>query len=284
MSTFRPVFVIGAARSGTKLLRDLIAGHPAVERVPYDVNYIWRLGHESLNHDELLAQDLTPHQAERIRKQIAKYHSDSPLLVEKTVSNCLRVPYVKTVFPEGRLIHLVRDGRDVVESTYRQWSAPPDWRYITRKALSYPLLDAFGYASSYAWSIFRKQISRDKSSSGTWGPRYRGIEQDLSDKSVLEVCAIQWSRCVQAATEDLARLPADEQLTVVYEEFVDDPETNMARIANFLALDSVPFAAVLDGTTVSRENVGKGGRTLDRQQLDVIMPYIEDSLQMLNYA
>src|SRR4051812_20775701 len=43
-AAFQPVIVIGAARSGTKLLRDSLATHADVARVPYDVNYVWRFG------------------------------------------------------------------------------------------------------------------------------------------------------------------------------------------------------------------------------------------------
>ena len=40
------VIIIGAARSGTKYLRDVLATAPNAARVPYDINYIWRYGSE----------------------------------------------------------------------------------------------------------------------------------------------------------------------------------------------------------------------------------------------
>jgi hypothetical protein len=49
------VFVIGAARSGTKFLRDVIGASPYAAVVPYDVNYVWRGGNEGFPDDALPA-------------------------------------------------------------------------------------------------------------------------------------------------------------------------------------------------------------------------------------
>ena len=41
-----PIVLIGAARSGTKILRDALATALGVPQVPYDVGYVWRYGNE----------------------------------------------------------------------------------------------------------------------------------------------------------------------------------------------------------------------------------------------
>ena len=63
-----PVVLLGAARSGTKLVRDSLALDAHIARVPYDINYVWRFGNEELDHDELDAASLTPGVAARIRE------------------------------------------------------------------------------------------------------------------------------------------------------------------------------------------------------------------------
>jgi hypothetical protein len=188
------------------------------------------------------------------------------------------------MYPEGKYIHLVRNGNDVIESAYRQWIAPADWRYIIQKALSYPLTDAFGYASSYAWGLLRKKISRSRMGGVTWGPRYRGIDEDLSDKSILEVCAIQWDRCVQAASSDFSALPSGKVMTIMYEEFVQKPFRNMIHIAKFLDIDPTPYRSVVERATISRERVGLAEQVLEEEELAVLRPYIENSMRLLNYA
>jgi hypothetical protein len=281
-NAIHPLIIIGAARSGTKILRDIIATHPDVDRVPYDITYIWRLGNESHPDDELRPEMLTPRIGERIKRQIFKYHQEAPFLVEKTVGNCLRVDYVDAVFPQARFIHLVRDGRDVVESVYRQWLSPPDWRYIMEKARSYPLFDAWRYAGKYLLNIVRRSSASSRKTS-IWGPRYRGIEQDASQKTVEEVCAIQWVNSVRKATEAFRRFPADRLLSVRYEDFVNRPELELARVAAFAGLDPGPYRDPLCSGRVSKDNIGKGFRSFDSEQRRLVMEIIGDTLVALDY-
>jgi len=281
---YQPLILIGAARSGTKLVRDLVAEHPAVDRVPYDINYIWRLGNEKLAHDALSPDLLTPQIKQRIFRNFEAYSSGAPFLIEKTVSNCLRVPYVRAVFPDVRYIHLVRDGRDVVVSAYRQWIAPPNWRHILKKAMSFPLTEASGYALSYAGNTFRKLVTRDKGAVGAWGPRYEGIDKDIASKSLLEVCAIQWARSVEKALHDLNSLPAGQVLSIRYEDFVRSPGSYLEKVAQFVEIDPAPYSGGVNLATVSQENVGKGFRNLSAKQMAAILPHIENALSLLEYT
>ncbi len=279
---FQPLLVIGAARSGTKMVRDLIAKHPAVDKVTYDINYVWRLGNESIPHDELSPETLNPRIRQRIHNHFERYSSGASFLIEKTVSNCLRVPYVNAVFPGASFIHLVRDGRDVVESAYRKWTAPPDWHYIWKKVRMFPLMEAPGYALSYAIDTFRKIVVRDDDDQSTWGPRYEGIDEDVASKDLLEVCAIQWACCVEKAVGDLSNLSGDRVLTMRYEDFVRCPREHLEEIARFIGLPPHPYLD-LSLEMVSQDNIGKGHRKLDEEQETLIMPHLEGALSLLEY-
>lgn len=279
---YRPLFVIGAARSGTKLIRDLLGSHPLVDEVPYDINYVWRFGNENVAHDQLSPATLTSRMRRRIVRHLARYSSGAPFLVEKTVSNCLRIPYVNAVFAEAEFIHLVRDGRDVVESAFRRWLAPLDWRYVLGKAMTFPLRKAPGYALSYVWTGLRKSIYSNRGDVGTWGPRYKGIDEDVSSKGILETCAIQWARCVDRALRDLRTLPGDRVLTVRYEDFVREPRSHLTTIVEFVGLPSAPYANA-DLSKVTQDHIGKGRRRLSHEQMDDIRPHIEGVLSELRY-
>ena len=284
MASFQPLILIGAARSGTKLVRDLVAEHLAVDKVPYDINYIWRLGHEHIPHDELSPEMLNPRIQQRIRRSFERYSSGAPFLIEKTVSNCLRVHYVCAVLPKAKFIHLLRDGRDVVASAYRQWIAPTDWRYILQKARTFPLTEAFGYALSYAGDVFRSLLVQDKKRFGTWGPRYAGIDEDVAVKELIEVCALQWARCVERALRDLNSLPSEQVLTIRYEDFVRNPRNRLETIAQFAGIDPAPYSENAILATVSQENIGKGSRNLSAEQMALIRPYIQDALSLFKYT
>lgn len=277
---YQPIIIIGAARSGTKLVRDLIASHPLVEKIPFDVNYIWRIGNESLTHDEIPPEGVTPKISARIRKYFESSRHGKPFLIEKTVSNCLRVAAVHKVFPEAKFIHLYRDGWDVIESAYRQWMAPPDWRYILSKTMKYPLFMAFGYASSYAAKTLRQMLGRNHASISPWGPCYRGIYDDLETKPVLEVCAIQWSRCVKSSVKDLWVIPHTQVYHLRYENFIHNPQGMLIEIADFIGYDPGPYLNHV-AQSVSSANIGKGLRALSDEQRQLIESYVLDTTPLL---
>lgn len=282
-ASFQPVFLIGAARSGTKLLRDLIACHPAVERVPYDINFIWRLGNESCAHDELVSADATPEIAARIRSRLAAFADGAPLLIEKTVSNSLRIPFVQAVFPEAKYIFLFRDGRDVVESAYRQWTRPPDWKYLLRKAATFPFLDAPGYAWKYFLGLLGRKRSDGRRSS-TWGPRYEGIDRDVASKELIEVCALQWTRSIGKALAALDRLQATQVMSIRYEDFVCRPQLHLTEIAAFLDIEPGPYRRRGIFGEVTTGNIGRGWRQLAPAQREAAMSVIRTTLNRLGYA
>lgn len=280
-NVFLPVIVIGAARSGTKLIRDTIASHPDVSKIPYDINYIWRYGNEKLPHDEILPKLLTDKSASKIRLYFDRSSSGKQILIEKTVSNCLRIPYVQKVFPQAKYIQLIRDGWDVVESSYRQWIAPPDWRYIIQKMRAYPLLDAFGYATRYGQNLLRKLVFPRNGTTSSWGPRYAGIDDDIRSKPLIEVCAIQWAYCASKAFHDLAKLPMTSVYTVRYEEFVHHPSEVLTGIADFLGIDSNPYLSN-NQLGISTENIGKGRREISLEQCYQVRGYIEQIDNLIN--
>lgn len=144
------VIVIGAARSGTKFLRDILAAGAGVAVVPYDVNYVWRIGVGSAPDDCLEPAQLTDRQRRFIRSTLPALAHMKPgeILLEKTVSNTLRVAFVEAVLPQARYVHLIRDGRDVTESAMRLWQAPPSWGSLIDKFRNMPLAN-FGYAAQF---------------------------------------------------------------------------------------------------------------------------------------
>lgn len=280
--SYTPLIIIGAARSGTRLVRDSIALHPAIDCVPYDINYIWRLGNEGLPHDQLSPFDLTMNQRTRITQALDHYIAGAPILIEKTVGNSLRVPFVSAVLPEARFIHLIRDGLDVIESAYRQWTASPDWRYIAQKARAFPITQAFSYATDYARTTIQKLVARDEEYVGTWGPRYKGIQSDLVTHDLLEVCTIQWLRCLERAMFDLNDMPAEAVLTIRYEDFVRAPLPCLERIADFIGVEPADeWQSELDSISVA--NIGKGSQNLVPKQMALILPIIDGTLKKLGY-
>jgi hypothetical protein len=273
----QPIIIIGAARSGTKFLRGLLGAHPDCHAIPYDINFIWRLGHQQAPDDALSTEDYTPRDIAHIRQIIFRMAKVDPAdrgyLIEKTVSNTLRVPLVHHIFPEARFIHLVRDGLDVVESAYRTWQEPPQIGYLFQKLRYFPL-SSYRYALWYVGNMIRGRLSR-KQDAPIWGPRYPGIAEDVRTKDLLTVCARQWAICVQMAHESLAKLPQDSQTTVRYESLVTEPET-MARLCEFIGVEPEPVLTAHQIQT-RKDCIGKGNAGLTEAQVAHIYPIIEGS-------
>lgn len=234
----QPIILIGAARSGTKFLRDVLASSNQAKCVPYDVNYVWRFGNEKHDDDALPLEKLDDRKRQFIRKtlkSLAKIASDDEqtVMVEKTVSNTLRLPYVHAVYPNARYIHLIRDGRAVTESAMRLWQAPPDWGALLKKLREMPLSN-FDYAFWFATNQIKGLFSK-KDGGKVWGPRYVGIDEDVANLPLLDVCSLQWVNCVTSTLDALADIPPEQVKTIRYEDLVRD-EQALRDLCDFLGL------------------------------------------------
>lgn len=276
----QPVVIIGAARSGTKFLRDVLAASPSAQAVPYDVNYVWRYGVPHGVDDDLDAASLTPAQRRFIPKtlyKLARIRPGSDLhLIEKSVSNGLRIPYVDAVLPDAHFVHLIRDGRDVTESAMRLWQAPPDWGALRTKLAGMPLAN-IGYVAWFGWNTLKGLFSK-RQGGKVWGPRYPGIEADAATLPLAAVCARQWRASVETARRDLAALPADRVTEIRYEDLVSGPEA-LARVITRAGLGGAEIIEATRAAKVRADTAGKW-RALPEDQrqaiLDVVGPVVQD--------
>lgn len=256
MNTVRPIIVLGAARSGTKLLRDALGEAADVAPVPYDINYVWRVGSEDVPHDQLdptRAARASPYIRRKVQ-EISKAARMGRRPLEKTVSNALRIPYVLRVYPEAQFVWLVRDGRDVTESAMRCWTQPPTSSDLAFKLRAFPFARNTRYAVKYAHRWVVQRLSDDGQVS-SWGPIYPGMAEDVQRLPLAEVCALQWSRTVEAYLTHRRLLPAD-TIEVRYEDLVQDPMDQLGRLADALHIGDFRAVELAAGRVVSG-NVGK---------------------------
>ncbi len=266
-----PIVILGAARSGTKMIRALVAAHENMRAVPYDVNYIWKYGNQNSPHDALDPASLSPRIERFIRRQLLRSAglsaSDEGCLVEKTVSNILRVPFVSAVLPDARYLVLIRDGRDVIESAQRCWRERPNLMYLLNKCRSFPWLSCLSYGMSFAKSTLRRLASRSQSPA-TWGPLYPGIQNHVASLPLVQVCAHQWRSCLDHYEMYRDLIPADRRLEIRYERLVREPQPEIDRIADFLgiAADRMQRHAA---DTLRPDNVGKHSTLTSDERADI---------------
>lgn len=270
MSALQPIVLIGAGRSGTKFLRDLMHSHASIQRIPYDVNYVWRTGNESHPDDEIPPDRLSTRSMRSIRRQLQSLgdkgsaRPDARFLVEKSVSNTLRVDLVDAVLPEARYVEVVRNGYAVTESALRNWRAPADRSYLLGKLRYFPWTN-YRYAAWYLASQFRR-----RSTVPVWGPRYRGIDDDVRALPLATVCARQWRRCVERSEHQLSSLDPERVLRLRYEDLVGERHDECLRdLAAFLDVDPKPLQVEWDRTAVVG-NDEKWRSGLDDEELNLI--------------
>jgi hypothetical protein len=272
-----PVIIIGAPRSGTNMLRNVLTRLPSIGTWPCDeINYIWRHGNVRYRSDEFTANMATPSIQRYIRNQfgkLAKRHRFNTV-VEKTCANSLRVGFIDRVLPEARYIYIVRDGIDTVASARKRWKATLDLPYILKKARYVPLLDLPYYATTYLANRIYRLLSNEKRLA-FWGPKLDNMDFLLANHSLEEVCAIQWRRCVDSAEQNFSTMAPEKVVRVRYEDFVTQPGAELARICNFLGLDITAVDQKLALEGVSTKSVGKGSAELGSDLVHRITPYIE---------
>lgn len=283
---YLPVVIIGAGRSGTNMLRDILTQLPGIGTWPCDeINYIWRHGNVREPTDEFAPHMATDSVRRFVRCAFDRLAAKRGLthVIEKTCANSLRVGFVDRIFPDARYVYLVRDGRDVALSAAKRWTAPLDLRYVLRKARFVPPVDVPYYASRYFWSRVYRLFSGEKRLA-SWGPRFEGMPETHREHSLIEVCGLQWRRCVERSDEALTQIGASRVYRLCYEDLVARPADQVQRLADFLGV-AIPQQRVLKLTNdVSSRSVGNARKRLDAAAMTSLEDLLADTLREHGYA
>jgi hypothetical protein len=281
----RPVIILGAARSGTKLLRSVIASHPGMVAIPHDINFIWKYGNYRVRHDELTPANVTPRSAAFIRRFFERFRQGRAdiRVVEKTVSNTIRVDFVRTIFPSCQFIHLVRNGLDVSVSSMFQWQEKLDSGEVLDKLKYFPVRALPTYGVQYALTYLSRTLSGEKRVS-SWGVRLKDLDALVRRYSLLEVCGLQWSRCVEHTVNALTAVPETDKLEVHYELFVQKPVEEIERILAFLGLEMSDEVVYYIKDTVRVDQIGKWKSQLQPDALEMLLAQISGTMQQLGVS
>ena len=267
----RPVFVLGAPRSGTTLLYRVLRVHRELAHWrPSEAHEVWELDyHPALRGWEsnvLTEADLNEEAARRIHRSFYLVAGDGRRFVDKTPRNTLRVPFMEALFPDARYVFLRRDGRENVNSLINAWRSPRYRVYRLPEPHSIPGADP-------SWWKF---------------VLYPGWREDTSGPLEV-VCAKQWALSNRYALESAGAAPPERWIDVGYEDLVDDPAAVVANILERLELP--PDAGVrraAEGVRSTPVNVvtpperGKWKRE-NPQEIARIEPLIESEMKRMGY-
>lgn len=282
---YSKVLIIGAPRSGTNILRDILTKKAQLKTWPCDeINYIWRYGNAYHPNDVLKTKNLTPEIKLFINSafdNIAK-KTNAQFILEKTCANSLRVPYVNKILPDAKYLFIRRNGFDAISSAILKWQSSPDLKYILKKAKYVPIKDIPFYSSKFFLNSLHKFFSKEKRM-GFWGPRFENCDKILNNYSLIETVAFQWRECINKGFNDLRNIPNKNFLEIEYDDFVLRPNENVQNIYNFLEIDINKEMISSITKSVRKNSIGLGLKSLKSSEIDLINPIVEKTMKFFNY-
>jgi hypothetical protein len=245
-----PVFVIGAPHSGTGLLAAALKRSPGFH-MTLGQRFVAPVLH-AFARTPALARDRPGAAATVLRDALAQgwqvspgsclacspqcreaggITGSGPCVAERAITRygdaspglLYSVDWLLDAFPDARLVQVIRDGRDVVaamlsDDTARAWFRPGFVNLDGEAA--HPLLGLEGPADRARWAA----------------------------ASLTARCALHWRGSARLAARLRDRLPADQLITVRYEEMIAAPQTVARAMSGFLGAKVVPVAAAVAGT------------------------------------
>jgi hypothetical protein len=249
----------------------------------YEPVSLWLYADPGRSHDEFDEKDATDKVKRYIRNEFLKYQQqhEGRIIVEKTPHNILRIPYVRAIFPEAHFLYIVRNPLSFVSSVELKWRQPATRKRIVKRLKFTPVAQLHHYLKRLLTQLWNNRILRRKYLS-IWGPRYKGIEEDLKTGNLMAVIARQWSRSSSKAEKDLARFKDGEVLRLRYEDFVQHPISDMQRIFAHCGLQMTGEMAKTVKETVKTDRILKWQR-FEPNVLAQIIPELHDEMERHGY-
>jgi hypothetical protein len=242
----RPVFVLGAPRSGTSVVARSIGRLPGF----VDLGELkpWKAAIPRLY---ALPEEDAARELRRALEAIRRYGLVRRLrAVEQSPETAFVLPAVVRAYPQAAVVHMFRDPRDVVASLLQK-----GWLRAGR-----PGHDDVG--SPYGHHV------------RFWVEPERAAEFDRADEA--RRAAWAWRRYVSAA-----RAAPGSTLEVRYEELATDPAAACEPLAAHLGTDPVLLAREFSG--MHAESVGRWRRNLAAEQVAEVEAEAGELLEELGY-
>ncbi len=225
-----PLFIVSAPRAGSTLLFNTLS-HFAD---------LWTIGEESheliegiealhpsthnFSSNRLTEVDALPHISAALQKRFAqelqdrdgRAYLDLPLkqrpnkirFMEKTPKNALRIPFLKSVFPEAVFIYLYREPTENISSMMEGWRS--------RRFIAYRDLPGWPFKE---WSFLLPP---------GWS--------SLQNRSLMEIVAYQWRAANSYILDDLQALPKSSWCLVRYSDLISKPKQTISQVSQFAGL------------------------------------------------
>lgn len=279
----RPIVVVGAPRSGTTLMGELLAAHPALAHVE-EPRLTWRYGNDSKS-DMLRPEDARPEVCRFIRQRFASavQQGGKQRLIEKTPSNSLRMEFVERVLPGCLFVHIIRDGVESSLAIRRFWQQHA--RGVKPRKLWERLREMNPRQFPYYGKEFVRRVMPKPLAAlvkqPVWGPRIPGIDSLLKELELIEVCALQWRTCVETACHYGRTLPADRYMECRLEEM---SPALLKSVHEFCQLEPSPEVEAAFARDFDAGQTRHRRAEASAEDVELIHKWTETTLKWLGYS
>ena len=179
-------FLLGFYRSGTTLLEQVLEGHPDIVTLE-ERDCLARLGERYLTSEENFHALATMNNEALAQARVEYWRgvqshgirTSGKIFVDKHPLNTIKLPLIRKLFPDARIIFALRDPRDVVLSCFR--------RHFEINAVMYEFLTLEGTARFYGGTMSFAETCRRILPLEIHDHRYEDMIEDF-DRSVEAVC------------------------------------------------------------------------------------------------
>jgi hypothetical protein len=207
----RPLFIIGAARSGTTFLGDCVARLPEMSyhHEPPATKAAGRYVHDGLWPEWRSRWFYRTVFAWLLRTEL----EGGLRFAEKTPTNTMLIPFLDRSFKDAQFLHIVRDGRDAAASHMEK-------PWLRADSVGNGIREPGGYLH------------------GPYAPWWVEPERREEFESTSDAHRMIWAwrRYVEAALRDGPPLGPEKYLQVRYETLVQQPRDSAVEVLDFLGI------------------------------------------------
>jgi hypothetical protein len=208
----RPILMYGLPHSGTSISMQLVAQHPDLVNYSEANTVLQPMGYFDYENGTHVRtkEDATPKEIERLQRRFdfRRWFFQKRRILNKSPNNSVRLDFLHAVFPDAVFIHVVRDGRAVVNSLIR--GLPADWETEDR---------------------FKPWRERINPFPGVKPPNWRSLLRD----NPLEQHALQWCEVINYAFK-VEACCGIKTYHLKYEELCESPRSVIEKVYKFAGL------------------------------------------------
>ncbi len=217
----RPIFVIGAPRSGTTMVFHLLRESSQLGSLQREGHDIWRMYHhpryggwrsDIVNDGEVRFSE---------RRFINAYfycHFGLKRFIEKTPENSLRIPYLLELFPDAYFVVVKRNPCDVINSITNGWRHPKGRfrAYYVPEELRIP-----GHPHRRMWCFALIEGWRN-----------------YVDSPIHHIAFAQWLQCTKAIEIAREIVAPSNWLDIYFEDLLASPAETLSRICEGIGIQN----------------------------------------------